>query len=156
LTTESWGTVTFTAVWTPRNDTKYVVHHYYENISGDAYELSWSFEYSWSVAEPVIFTGLLKNYSWFAYSGWYLTWDEHRPTTEPITQVNIDKYGTTEIFLYYTRWTYRVYLSGANVDTLTWGGNYKYGDTVTVNVKAKTWYHFVRWERRNENREPES
>ena len=73
-----------------------------------------------------------------------------RPTRGGMTQVNIDKHGTTEIYLYYTRDSYHVYLSGdAHVDTLTWEGDYRYGADVTVTATAKTWYHFVRWEKKN-------
>ena len=40
LTTEEDGTVTLTATWTERDDTKFTVYHYYEDLNADTYFLS--------------------------------------------------------------------------------------------------------------------
>jgi hypothetical protein len=47
--------------------------------------------------------------------------------------IKIDKYGHTHIYIYYTRNTFHVYLSGdAHITNLTGAGDYRYGETVTV------------------------
>ena len=40
LTTVESGTVTFTALWKARTDTKYVVYHYVKNVGTNTYTLS--------------------------------------------------------------------------------------------------------------------
>ena len=159
LTTEEGGTVTLTATWTPRNDTKYVVRHYTKDLSGTAYKLEDTIEYSWSVAEPVEISSITTGaYSWFtAPTVWYLSWTTAGPSGSGYAQVTIDKHGTTVINLYYSRNSYNVYLSGDDhVDTLVGSGSYKYGQTVEISATAKAWYHFVRWEKRKSDRSKES
>lgn len=159
LTVEDGGTVTLVAQWTPRDDTKYVVHHFTENLSGGTYKLEDTVEYSWSVADPVEISSITTGaYSWFTVpTSGYLAWWTDGPSGTASGAIVIDKHGTTEIFLFYSRNDYHVYLSGdAHVDTLVGSGAYKFGATVEISATAKAWYHFVRWEKRKSNRSKES
>ena len=155
LSTEQWMTdITFTAIWTARDDTKYVIYHYYKDLWASTYTLSWTDNLSWTTDTFVTFTEKKKDKEWFTYSAWYL--NVANPTTCPsegaVTTGNIEKDGSTKIYLYYTRDTFTVSLSGdAHVATLSWAGTYEYGADVTVDMKAKTWYHFKEWRKKTNN-----
>lgn len=151
LSTEQWMTdITFTAIWEARDDTKYVINHYYKNLGANTYT-SWRTDtLTWVTDTDVVFVEKLHNLEWFTYSGWYVNqWSTTRPSGAWVTTWNIDKHGTTVINLYYDRNINHVYLSGNNNVTLTWEWDYEYGANVQVTATAKTWYHFVRWEKRN-------
>lgn len=147
LSTDEWMTdITFTAIWSPRNDTKYVVYHYIKNLGTNTYTLSWTVEYSWTTDTPVTFTEKLKTFTGFTYSGWYLNGSTTRPTSGKVTTGNIEKDGSLKIYLYYDRNKWKVTLEwDAHVDTLSGAGTYEYGADVTVQATAKTWYHFRQW-----------
>lgn len=155
LTVENGGTVTLTAIWSPRSDTKYVVNHYYKDLWASTYFLSWTDNLEWVTDSTLVFTNLKHDYEWFTYSAWYVNaGDETRPTAGAVTQTTIDKHGNTVINLYYDRNTHTVTLSGdAHVASLswTWARSFEYGAPVQVSVTAKTWYHFVRWKRMTDN-----
>lgn len=158
LSTEQWFTdITFTAIWSARNDTKYVVNHYYKNLGASTYFLSWTDNLEWVTDSTLVFTNLKHDYQWFTYSEWYVNvWNETRPSAGAVTQTTIDKHGNTVINLYYDRNRWNVYLSGdAHVQSLSWAGVYEYGAEVKVDMKAKTWYHFVKWEKRKSDRTKE-
>jgi hypothetical protein len=158
LSTEQWFTaITFTAIWSARNDTKYVVNHYYKDLGASTYFLSWTDNLEWVTDSTLVFTNLKHDYQWFTYSGWYVNvWNETRPSAGAVTQTTIDKHGNTVINLYYDRNRWNVYLSGdAHVQSLSWAGVYEYGAEVKVDMKAKTWYHFVKWEKRKSDRTKE-
>ena len=40
LTIENGGTVTLTALWQARNDTKYEIYHYIKDVGANTYTLS--------------------------------------------------------------------------------------------------------------------
>lgn len=155
LTTTSWGTVTFVANWTPDPDTQYVVHYYVKDLTGNTYTLTGT--YTWAKETNTGITladeAARSTYSWFTYSSWYVNaGDTTRPTAGDVLETTVDKHGNTVINLYYDRDKYHVYLAGdANVDPtgFTWEGDYFYGEDVTVDMTAKTWYHFVRWQKKN-------
>ena len=151
LSTEQWMTdITFTAIWTARDDTPYVVYHYIKNEGTNTYTLSETVEYSWTTDTPVIFNNVKKTFTGFAYSAWYLTGGTTRPTSWSVTTGNIEKDGSLKIYLYYDRIKYTVTLSGdAHVDSLswTWAREFEYGANVTVSATAKEWYHFKEWKK---------
>ena len=90
LTTESGGTVTLEAQWTAREDTKYTVYHYYENLNADDYFLSWTVEYEWVTNEQItIDSSYYRVKTWFAWAGIYLTWWTDRPTDGSTNSTNI-------------------------------------------------------------------
>lgn len=150
LTVEQGGTVHLEALWSPRDDTKYVVNHYIKNVDSNTYTLSWTVEYTWTTDTPVVFADVDKEFFGFTYSGWYVNaGTTTRPTTGKVTTGNIEKDGSLVINLYYDRNKWTVYLSGdAHVATLSGAGTYEYGKEVTVTATAKTWYHFKTWKRK--------
>ena len=153
LTVEDGGTVTLTARWAPKDDTKYVVNHYIKNVDSNTYTLSWTVNYEWTTDTPVVFADVDKEFFGFTYSGWYVNeGNETRPAWAWVTTGNIDKHGTTVINLYYDRNKHTVYLSGdAHVATLSGAGTYEYGKEVEVSATAKTWYHFKEWKKKTNN-----
>jgi len=160
LTTVESGTVTFTALWKARNDTKYLVYHYYQNTgNNNNYTLSGTaVEYSWTTDEPVNLDEVMENtFGFHNQAGtWtskaYTWWSVNGPAWTAKTEITIDKHGNTVIYFYYDRNMWNVYLSGdAHVATLSGSGAYKYGDDVTVSATAKTWYHFKTWKRKTDN-----
>jgi hypothetical protein len=158
LSTEQWMTdIKFTAIWTPRNDTEYVIYHYYRDINATTYSLSWTDHLTGTTDTDVVFAEKLQNYSWFTYTGWFVnitsTPTAGLPTDPKVTTGNIHKDGSLKIYLYYDRNRYDVNLSGdAHVATLTGAGTYDFQADVTVDMTAKTWYHFRIWEKSDENR----
>lgn len=147
LTVENGGTVTLTAIWKARTDTKYVINHYYRDINQTTYSLSWTDTLSGTTDTDVVFADHLQNKEWFTYSGWYVNdGDTTRPAWAWVTTGNIAKDGSLIINLYYDRHKWTVSLSGdVHVDTLSGAGVYDYEDIVNVSATAKTWYHFVNW-----------
>ena len=155
LTTVSWGTVTLTAQWTARDDTKYVVHHYIKNVGENTYTHSGDVEYSWTTNTDVTFTAVLKTFTGFKYTSGFVNIAGNpstRPTSGAVTTAKIAKDGSLEIYLYYDRNKLNVYLSGdAHIDTLDGNGQYEYGEQVTVSATVKTWYHFKEWRKKKDN-----
>lgn len=153
LSTEQWMTnIKFTAIWTPRDDTDYVVYHYVKNVGTNTYTLSGTDNLEGTTDSTLTLANLKKTFTGFDYSEWYLTGGTTRPTSGAVTTTTIDKYGRTAIYLYYDRKMWNVYLSGdAHVDTLSGAGQYEYGATVDVSATAKTWYHFKTWKRKTDN-----
>lgn len=154
LSTEQWMTdIKFTAIWTARDDTKYVINHYYKDLGASTYTLSWTDNLTWVTDTDVVFANKLHNYEWFTYSGWYVNeGNQTRPSGVWVTSGTIDKHGTTVINLYYDRNKHTVYLSGdAHVATLSGSGTYEYGKEVEVSATAKTWYHFKEWKKKTNN-----
>jgi len=140
--------VTFVAQWEPKTDTPYVVEHYYENVDG-TYTHSWTDNLSWVTDEPVVFDEIVKNVVGYTGAAMYLSWNDNGPIGDAQTVIKIDKYGHTHIYIYYTRNTFHVYLSGdAHITNLTGAGDYRYGETVTVTGTVEPWYHFKHWEKR--------
>ena len=152
LTVESGGIVTLTALWSPRNDTDYVVYHYLKDVNEDTYTLSWTVPYTWTTDTDAIFSQLTGTFEWFTYSGWYVN-VAGDPATRPawawVTTGNIEKDGSLKIYLYYDRNIHTVTLSGdEHVASLswTWSRMFEFWDIVNVSATPKTWYHFVRWD----------
>lgn len=150
LSTAQWMTdITFTAIWTARDDTEYVVYHYVKNVGANAYTLSGTDELTGTTDSTLTLANLKKTFTGFTYSGWYLTGSTTRPTSWAVTTTTIDKYGRTAIYLYYDRNMLNVYLSGdAHIATLSGAGQYEYGENVTVEATVKTWYHFKQWKKK--------
>ena len=150
LSVEQWMTsIKFTAIWTARDDTDYVVYHYVKNVGAKTYTLSGTDNLSGTTDSTLTLANLKKTFTGFTYSGWYLTGSTTRPTSWAVTTTTIDKYGRTAIYLYYDRNMLNVYLSGdAHIATLSGAGQYEYGATVNVDATVKTWYHFKQWKKK--------
>ena len=152
---ECCSAVCFTAQWTARDDTKYVVHHYIKNVGENTYTHSGDVEYSWTTNTDVTFTEVLKTFTGFKYTSGFVNIagdPSTRPTSWAVTTAKIAKDGSLEIYLYYDRNKLNVYLSGdAHIGTLSGAGQYEYGEEVTVSATVKTWYHFKEWRKKKDN-----
>ena len=152
LTVENGGTVILTARWAQRDDTEYVIYHYYRNINATTYTLSWTDHLTGTTDTDVVFAEKLQNYSWFTYTGWFVNISNPEsglPTSGKVTTGNIEKDGSLAIYLYYDRNKWTVSLSGdEHIDTLSGDGVYDYEQDVRVEAEAKTGYHFKVWQRK--------
>ena len=140
---------------------QYIVYHYVKKIWSIKYDLvktdTWV-----GVTDEILELSWLSKENEFPcahYVRWSLTWTENWPW-EIVTQATIKWDGSTKIYLYYTRNSYTVHLSGdAGIQSLEINENEsteavrECGSEVPVNAKPKPWYHFVRWDRieRNES-----
>ncbi len=149
LTVENWGEVNFTAEWTAKENITVEVYHYTENLSG-GYTLQTGITYTtWVADSGIALADYQRSYVWFEYNSWYLAWDDTGWSGEPTATTIVNPDGSTKLYLYYTRNTYNVYLSGdEHVTNLTWDGPYKFKQLVEVEATVEAWYHFVRWERK--------
>ena len=150
LTTTSGATVTFEANWVAKEDTVYKVYYYTQNVENDNYTLVDSGVHQWTSDTKVAVSDLVYDISWYNTPAvWYLDWWIGGHSGESYTLITIDRHGTTEIYLFYDRGTFNVYLSGdAHVTALSGAGPYKFWDTVNVSAEVATWYHFKQWRRK--------
>ena len=156
----SYGDKGYNAVW-ESNTAQYMVYHYVKKVWQNTYILADTDTWSWIVDEVLIFSSLAKNeYPCVSYDRWSLTWTENGPW-EIVTQTTIKWDGSTKIYLYYTRTSHTLHLSGDKwVDYLEINGERtteavrECGSDVPVEAVPKPWYHFVRWDR-EENRRSE-
>ena len=147
LTIEQGGTVTLTALWQAKTDTPYVVYHYVKDLGTNTYTLTGTDYRSWTTDTEVVLSGLKKTFTWFEYSGWYLTGGTTRPAWAGVATWNIEKDGSLKIYLYYNRAYKNVTLSGdAHVAALSGAWAYEYGATVTAEATPMEWYHFFKWD----------
>ena len=149
LTTTSGGTVTLTATWTPRSDTEYKVYYYTAELSG-GYKLADTKTWAYTSDQDKPVSELVYDMSWYKTpTQWYTGWGVDGPSGTPDTAITIDRHGTTEIYLFYDRDKFTVYLSGdQNVLSLSGAAEYTFWDTVNVSATVKSWYHFKEWQKR--------
>ncbi len=127
---------TFTAVWDPNTDTRYIVQHWIQNVSGDEYTTQ-AINDDYKVGT----TGALTEAAAKGYTGY---------TPQEITQETIAPDGSTVVKVYYDRNTI---IYTFNADGGNWNGNTEakivsglYGSQVTVPENpSRTGYSFVEW-----------
>ena len=122
-------------------DAKYTIEHYQENLSGDGYDLIDIEEKIGTIGSKV--TETAKIYEGFKYDGTI-------PGTVSTGTINAD--GSLVLKLYYVRNTYTVSLSydSTTISEVTGGGQYKYGQNVTIDAILKegagytsTWNNWI-------------
>ncbi len=147
----TWGTVTFTAIWEANEDTKYKVYYFTEDTDGSGYTLVDSGVRNGTSDVQVAVSSLVYDISWYnTPTLWYLDWGASGPSGSGQTAITIDRHGTTEIYLFYDRGTFHVYLSGdAHVTSLSGEWNYRFWDTVNVSATVQSWYHFKEWQKKS-------
>ena len=158
----SWsdGDKEYNAVW--QADTiNYTVYHYVKKVWENIYVLSKTDILTWTTDSTLILSSLAKESEFICahYSSWSLAWTENWPW-EIVTQTTIRWDGHTEIYLYYTRNSHTVTLSGdvwVQMLKINWSQRdeavLECGSDVPVEAIPKPWYHFVRWEEREEKEE---
>lgn len=125
-----------TALWTPKNDTKYIVQYYKENQSKTGYDLIESKEFVGTTDSTVTADDI--------------TYDNFKLNTEKGCHSGIlSGDGKLVLSLYYDRNVYTVSISDSSFEnkvTLTGAGSYIYGDEVYLSVEnIFLGYEFVGW-----------
>ena len=129
------------AQWTPATDTKYIVEHYLQDLTGDGYTKQETETKAGTTGATA--TAEAKTYTGFMF-------DENNASNVKSGTIAAD--GSLVLKLYYTRNSYKVTYdygtapSGAS--TLPTEATYKYGATVTVAAKATApGYNFDGWKK---------
>ena len=129
------------AQWTPATNTKYIVEHYLQNLTGDGYTEQETETKAGTTGATA--TAAAKTYTGFMF-------DENNASNVKSGTIAAD--GSLVLKLYYTRNSYKVTYdygtapSGAS--TLPTEATYKYGATVTVAAKATApGYNFDGWKK---------
>lgn len=147
----------YEAVWSPRSDITYVVHHYIKKVWEDLYYQANENTYTtWTADEILTFVNFKDtNIPCVTYAGWSLTLSTWWLTNAEST-FRVKPDGTTEVYLYYTRNVHSVKLSmDEHIDSVELSGDVssvektweiECGATVKINAEPKTWYHFLRWD----------
>lgn len=123
--------VTLEAIWEANGDTSYKVEYYYENQSKTRYEL----------VDTVELLGLTDTEANIVPEK-----KEHFTVNKTKSKLNgnITGDGTLVLKVYYTRKTYTVSVSGANVSILG-AGIYSYGEKVTLSTTTNIGCEFEGW-----------
>lgn len=134
----STGDKVFKANWTLRNDTTYKVQHWQQTLTGGDEENNVNYEIVTADTENLTgttgasVTPAVKTYEGFA-----------SPTKRT---VSIEPDGSTVVNYYYRRNSYTVTLiTGSNINSVSGGGTYKYGQAVNVSASAESGYYFAGW-----------
>ena len=147
----------YEAVWSPRSDINYVVHHYIKKVWEDLYYQEVEVTYTtWTADEILTFADYEDvNIPCVTYAGWSLTLSTWWLTNAE-TEFRVMPDGSTEVYLYYTRNVHNVTLSmddhiasvtlSGDVSTVEKTRSIECWAPVTINAEAKTWYHFLHWD----------
>jgi hypothetical protein len=158
IPTWSYWDKEYNAVW-KANTTQYTVYHYVKKVWENTYALSKTDILTGTTDELIVFSSLTKESEFICahYSSWSLVWTENWPW-EIITETTIKWDGSTEVYLYYTRNSHKVILSGdvgVQMLKINWSQReeavLECGSDVPVEAVPKPGYHFVRWEEREES-----
>lgn len=122
---------TLYAYWIASDDTPYTVYHYQQDLNdGTKYTLVKTEDSEGTTGENT--KAAAKNYAGF--------------TAQPFDQITIAGDGSTEVNIYYNRNSYSVTVNkGTGISSVTGGGSYKYGASVTINATLSAGYHWKNW-----------
>lgn len=148
----------YEAIWSPRSDIHYVVHHYIKVVWENRYEQTWDdvLYTTWTADQMLTFADY-KDLSipCVTYAGWSLTMSTWWLTNAE-TEFRVMPDGSTEVYLYYTRNVHNVTLSmDGHIASVTLSGDVSTVEktrsiecwaTVTIDAEPKAWYHFLRWD----------
>ena len=151
-----YGDLSYEAVWSPRSDVHYLVHHYTKVLWEDRYTEESSVEYTtWTADAPLTLADFKKTIDCMTYTWWSLVLSASWLSSS-ITETTVLPDWTREIYLYYTRNVRDVELTkDGHIATVTLSGDvstgtikksFECGATVTINAEPDTWYHFLRWD----------
>ena len=130
LTTNDKEIVTLYAIWAPKNDIKYTVIHYKQNIANEEYFVN-EREYLSGTANTNV-TPDVKSYTGF--------------DTPSKKTVKIAADGSTTVKYYYKRRSSTVNLvKGTGIKSISGAGTYKYWDLFTIEAEVEKGYTFVNW-----------
>ena len=146
IDTWTYWDLNYEAVWTPRWDVTFKVHHYIKKVWLDEYEeFSVDTYNTWVADDELILADYQIVIPCMTYTGWTLTESLLWLTDQTLNTIVLPD-GTTEVYLYYSRNKYTVTLEkDANIASVLWAWEYECGATVTINATPKTWYSFLHW-----------
>ena len=153
----TYWNLSYEAVWSPKSDINYVVHHYIKKVWEELYYQEVQVTYTtWTADEILTFADYEDvNIPCVTYAGWSLTLSTWWLTNAETT-FRVMPDGTTEVYLYYTRNKWDVTLTkDGNIASVTLDGTtnentitkqFECGATVTIDAEPKAWYHFLYWD----------
>ena len=150
-----YGDLSYEAVWSPRSDITFVVHHYQKVLWEDRYVEESSVTYNtWTADETLTLADFQKTIDCMSYAWWSLVLSASW-LSSAISTTTVLPDGSRHIYLYYTRNVHSVTLtkddhiasvnlSGTIGNTVT--ESFECWATVTIDADPDTWYHFLRWD----------
>ena len=132
------GVYNLYAIWTPRNDTKYVIRKSLMTVDGDAY-VSMPDEVKTGTSDVDI-TPVLENIAGFI--------------TPTVTPIHINPDGSTVAEYKYDRRQVRLTLTNSEyIQTTTPAGLYNYGKEITLKASDRVGWNFSKWSNGKTDRE---
>lgn len=156
ISPQTWHeNLVYEAIWSPRSDITFVVHHYQKVLWEDRYVEESSVTYNtWTADETLTLADFQKTIDCMSYAWWSLVLSASW-LSSAISTTTVLPDGSRHIYLYYTRNVHNVTLtkddhiasvnlSGTIDNTVT--KSFECGATVTIDADPDTWYHFLRWD----------
>lgn len=144
---------TFYATWNPNTDTKYKVEHYVMSTSGAYPATATHSEDLVGTTASTLTLANLKDSSYEVANGIAYSYGQVGGTT--VTSATIKGDGSLVVKLYYARSSYAITVGKASgdkgINTVTGGGTYYYGASVTIGATLNTGYSFDVWTSSNTN-----
>ncbi|MBR3132891.1 MAG: InlB B-repeat-containing protein, partial [Clostridia bacterium] len=104
IATASYGNRSYTANWTPRNDTSYTVKYYVHDLGANTYTLDSTDSTRVGTTDTNVQVSMLvKSIAGFTYEDAYITGNTTKPSSGAITEASILGDGSRVINLYYRR-----------------------------------------------------
>ena len=156
ISPQTWHeNLVYEAIWSPRSDITFVVHHYQKVLWEDRYVEESSVTYNtWTADETLTLADFQKTIDCMSYAWWSLVLSASW-LSSAISTTTVLPDGSRHIYLYYTRNTHSVTLTrDGNIASVTLDGTtnentvtkqFECGATVEINAEPKIWYHFLRW-----------
>ncbi len=127
------NSITVNAEWTPRNDTKYKVEYYLENVEDHYFTLLESETEELTGTTDTTANAELKEFDNFTLVDWsYLSG-------------NIQAEGTLTLKVYYSRNSHTVTCSDTTNGSVVGTGTYKHGSSVTLTANTFGGYEVLGW-----------
>lgn len=156
ISPQTWHeNLVYEAIWSPRSDITFVVHHYQKVLWEDRYVEESSVTYNtWTADETLTLADFQKTIDCMSYAWWSLVLSASW-LSSAISTTTVLPDGSRHIYLYYTRNVHNVTLtkddhiasvnlSGTIDNTVT--KSFECGATVTIDADPSVWYHFLRWD----------
>lgn len=156
ISPQTWHeNLVYEAIWSPRSDITFVVHHYQKVLWEDRYVEESSVTYNtWTADETLTLADFQKTIDCMSYAWWSLVLSASW-LSSAISTTTVLPDGSRHIYLYYTRNVHNVTLtkddhiasvnlSGTIDNTVT--KSFECGSTVTIDADPSVWYHFLRWD----------
>lgn len=122
--------ITVNAIWAPNGDTPYTVEYYFETLESGEYEINQAETQALTGETDATVTITAKAFA-------------HYDPVETAVSAVISASGDTVISLYYNRKIYAVTTKSDDFTAVTDGGEYVYGQSVTLSATASLGYNLL-------------